>query len=315
MRSYLITIVVVVMATLVCVASQALASDDISGTWAPSPLAIQPEYQEQLSFSQAADIGVCGPSSPAQQVVELTNIARFENGGLPPLKMVEELDVSSYIHSINMAERNFFAHCDLDTKKAPWDRMTDAGYYWNWAGENIAAGYSSPAAVMTGWMNSSGHRANILDGEFREIGVGYYYYADDRPDTRRDLNGDCDADSQANGSYYRYWTQNFGKRNSVYPVVINLEAHMTDSLDVGLYVYGEGWASEMRIRNNQGNWSAWLPYSSEQVWSLEIGNGPQTVTVEIRNAYGTIRSTSDEICLEFDDPVILPDLIFKDGFE
>lgn len=261
--------------------------------------------------AQTEDPSICGTADFAHQVAEMTNIERFQNGGLPPLKFVQELNDSSFLHSVNMAERNFFAHCDLDTKKLPWDRMRDAGYNWNRAGENIAAGYSSADRVMSGWMNSSGHRANILNANFREIGVGYYYFGSDTPDTRRDIDNDCNEDGRETRSFYRYWTQNFGTRNSVYPIVINLESHMTDRRDVALYVYGEGWASEMRIRNNSGPWTPWQPYAKELVWALDKANGQTTVTVEIRNASGSVKSASDDICLAAD----MRELIFEDGFE
>lgn len=302
--------VLAVVTVLACVEATAFDTD-FAHTSAPGPLAIEPENASQALFAQASDVSVCGTPDPAQEVIYLTNIERFNNGGLPPLKGVTELMNSSYLHSVAMAERNFFAHCDLDTKKLPWTRMQDAGYHYSWAGENIAAGYTVPASVMNGWMNSSGHRANILSTNFREIGVGYYHYPGDTPDTRRDHDGDCNADGQANASYYRYWTQNFGSRSSVYPVVLDLESHMTDSRDVALYVYGEGWATQMRIRNNSRNWSPWMPFASELVWTLDGGNGTQAVSVEIRNSSGTVRSASDDICLEMG----LPDLIFRDEFE
>lgn len=299
---------------LACI--EAMASDiDSAHTSAPGPLAAEPEPAPRAYISHAVDISICGTPDNMQEVVFLTNVERFNNGGLPPLKRAQELTESSYLHSVAMAERNFFAHCDLDTKKLPWTRMKDAGYVYSWAGENIAAGYALPSSVMSGWMNSSGHRANILNANYRELGVGYYYYPEDTPDTRRDSNGDCAADGQANASYYRYWTQNFGSRSSVFPVVIDLESHMTDSRDVALYVYGEGWASEMRIRNNNGEWTNWMPFTSETAWTLELGNGTQTVSVETRNPYGSVRLASDEICLETDEPAQLPELIFWDDFE
>lgn len=61
-------------------------------------------------------------------------------------------------------------------------------------GENIAAGYSTPEAVVEGWKNSSGHRANLLNPNFTELGVGYYYLANDTGSV----------------NYNRYWTQVFG---------------------------------------------------------------------------------------------------------
>ncbi|MCB9422278.1 MAG: CAP domain-containing protein [Ardenticatenaceae bacterium] len=247
------------------------------------------------------------------QVVELVNQERWNNGQLPPLKAVDLLHTSSQTHSDNMANRDFFAHCDPDTKTLPWDRMEAAGYIWNYAGENIAAYYSDPAAVMTGWMNSSGHRANILSTDFREIGVGYTYQSSDQGNIRGDSNGDCTADNFSNGPYYRYWVQNFGRRNTVYPVVINREAYEATTPQVSLYMYGSGWAVEMRFRNENGTWSAWQPYAANVNWTLSSGNGAKTVYAEIKNGTGEVRSASDTIMLNVTvvEPIIglAPDTI------
>lgn len=231
------------------------------------------------------------------QVVELVNQERWDNGQLPPLKAVDLLHNSSQTHSDNMANRDFFAHCDLDTKTRPGDRMTTAGYDWNYAGENIAAGYSTPADVMTDWMDSSGHRANILSTNYREIGVGYTYQSSDQDNIRGDLNGDCTADQFDKGPYYRYWVQNFGRRSAVYPVVINREAYEAAAPQVALYMYGDGWAVEMRFRNENGTWSAWQPYAANVNWTLSSGNGAKTVYAEIKDGSGTVRSASDTIML------------------
>ncbi len=243
-----------------------------------------------------------------EQVVELVNQARWDNGQLPPLKAVDLLHNSAGTHSGNMANRDFFAHCDLDTGDSPWDRMVDAGYNWNWAGENIAAGYGTPASVMDGWMNSTGHRANILSANFREVGVGYVYQSNDQGNIRADGNGDCVADQFNRGPYYRYWTQNFGTRNTIYPVVINREAYETETRQVSLYMYGAGWATEMRFRNEDGTWSAWQPYAANVNWTLSNGNGLKTVNAEIRDGGGEVRSASDTIMLN--SPIVEP--IFGD---
>ena len=99
--------------------------------------------------------GVSGPDF-VEQVAELVNQERWDNGQLPPLKLNALLNDAAGTHSTNMAERDFFAHCDLDNGDLPWDRMRDAGYNWSSAAENIAAGYSTPASVMAAWMQSSG---------------------------------------------------------------------------------------------------------------------------------------------------------------
>jgi uncharacterized protein YkwD len=231
------------------------------------------------------------------QVLEIVNQERWNNGQLAPLKRCDLLDTSTGLHSDNMAVRNFHAHCDPDTKTLPWNRMNAAGYIYNSAGENIAAGYTTPSAVMTAWMGSSGHRANILSTTFREIGIGYVYQSGDAANVRGDANGDCTADTFNGGPYGHYWTQNFGRRNFVYPVVVNREAYESTSRDVSLYIYGDGFAVDMRIRNDAGTWSDWMPYATNKSWTLSAVNGVRTVEVEIRSG-ATVFSASDTIVLD-----------------
>lgn len=163
---------------------------------------------------------------------------------------------------------------------------------------------------MAGWMASSGHRANILaepDDFFtgwREIGVGYELQANDQSTVRQDFNGDCDGDDVVNtipesghGPFYRYWTQNFGRRNSVYPLVIDLESHDTVCAELDLYVYGPANATEMRFSNDGVSWSAWMPYSPEATWTIPGASGsPATVHAEVTNGSTTFHA---------DDSIIL----------
>ncbi len=234
-----------------------------------------------------------GPSF-AEQVVEIVNAER-DAMGLPPLKAVALLNSTSLNHSTNMGVRNFFAHCDLDTGLSPFQRMTAAGYNWNAAAENIAAGQNTPAAVMIGWMNSSGHRANILSSSFREIGVGFYFDAADVGNVRQDNDGNCVTDSFNNGPYQEYWTQNFGTRNSVFPMIINQEAYETDQIEVDLFLYGQGVMTEIRLRNDGGSFTSWMPFDANPMWELNPVDGTRTVTVEMRNAAMQIFSASDTI--------------------
>ncbi|GAA1150277.1 hypothetical protein GCM10009630_55750 [Kribbella jejuensis] len=71
-----------------------------------------------------------------------------------------------------MVDQHYFAHDSLDGR-SPFDRMKAAGFAGGSMGENIAVGYSSPAAVVAGWMKSPGHRANILNCGYTMIGIGY----------------------------------------------------------------------------------------------------------------------------------------------
>lgn len=239
-------------------------------------------------------------ATPEEQVVDLVNQQRwsYNNGHLPPLKQVAELDAAAELHSSNMAARNFFSHCDLDTLTSPWDRIVAAGYFWSNAAENLTAGWPTAAQAVNAWMNSAGHRANILSTGLAEIGVGYYYQSGDQADIRNNLNSDCTADTFNNGPYYHYWSQDFGARSTVFPVVIEREAHSTTSTSVALYVYGTGWASQMRFSNDGATWSAWQTFNPNKTWTLSGGGGPKTVYAQIKNSSGTVRQASDTIYLD-----------------
>jgi hypothetical protein len=146
-------------------------------------------------------------------------------------------------------------------------------------------------------MQSSGHRANILRTSVNEIGIGYHYQNPDQSNVRLDA-GNCTAGGTG-GPYRHYWTQNFGARSGVYPVVIEREAYQTGRREVNLYVYGSGWATEMRFRNETAAWSAWEPYRTAKAWTLSVGNGLKTVTVEVRKGT-TVRTSSDTVQLQGD---------------
>ncbi|WP_312018586.1 sigma-70 family RNA polymerase sigma factor [Streptomyces sp. I05A-00742] len=105
-----------------------------------------------------------------QQVTALVNAERAK-AGCSPVRANSQLTQAAQGHSDDMAARNFFDHTNPDGK-GPGDRVTAAGYRWSTYGENIAYGQQTPASVMDTWMNSSGHRANILNCSFKEIGVG-----------------------------------------------------------------------------------------------------------------------------------------------
>jgi len=72
----------------------------------------------------------------------------------------------------DMRDRNYFSHTS-PTYGSPFDMMKQFGISYSSAGENIAKGQRTPADVMNGWMNSPGHKANILNSSYTEIGVGY----------------------------------------------------------------------------------------------------------------------------------------------
>lgn len=105
------------------------------------------------------------------EVVRLVNEERTK-AGLKPLTYSAELSKVARTKSQDMADKNYFSHTS-PTYGDPFAMMKSFGISYRTAGENIAKGYSSAASVMNGWMNSEGHRANILNGSFGKIGVGY----------------------------------------------------------------------------------------------------------------------------------------------
>lgn len=110
-------------------------------------------------------------SAYEQKVVELTNQERAKQG-LPALKLDTELSKVARAKSQDMQSKGYFSHTS-PTYGSPFDMMKQFGISYRAAGENIAMGQRTPEEVVKAWMNSEGHRANILNGSFTHIGVGY----------------------------------------------------------------------------------------------------------------------------------------------
>ncbi|KXG75475.1 SafA/ExsA family spore coat assembly protein [Thermotalea metallivorans] len=106
-----------------------------------------------------------------KEVIRLVNVERANNG-LKPLKENWELSRVARYKSMDMRDQGYFSHTS-PTYGSPFDMMKAFGIAYSYAGENIAMGQRTPEEVMKGWMNSPGHRRNILSQNFTEIGVGY----------------------------------------------------------------------------------------------------------------------------------------------
>ena len=128
-----------------------------------------------------------------QEILSLVNQERTKQG-LNPLSLSEKLDKTADLYSARMANGDFFGHVDPQTGSSVATRVSAQNYQWTTVGENLAAGYSTPQAVFQGWMNSNGHRANILNPNFTHMGLGY-----------TDLVNDGGS-----VNYHRYWVQVFG---------------------------------------------------------------------------------------------------------
>ena len=132
------------------------------------------------------------------EVIDLVNAARAmggncgSEGNFPasgPLTWEASLTCAARVHSKDMADKNYFSHTNLEGNGPGW-RMGQAGYGGGGWGENIAAGYGSPAQAVQGWLDSDGHCAKMLNVGFSKTGVGYAY--------------------GAGTDYGHYWTQTFG---------------------------------------------------------------------------------------------------------
>jgi len=124
-----------------------------------------------------------------QQVVGLVNQVR-SRAGLTPLTVNPQLTQAAMGHAQDMAQNDFLSHTGSNGSTMQ-SRVEATGYSWAALGENVAAGQPDPQSVMRSWMGSEGHRANILNPDFTEIGVGYQ------------TNG--------NSTYTHYWAQVFGR--------------------------------------------------------------------------------------------------------
>ncbi len=125
------------------------------------------------------------------EVIRLTNQERTSRG-LSPLAKHNQLSRAAQKHARAMADQDFYSHTGKDGS-SPGDRLNREGYVGG-AGENIAVGYVTPAEVVKGWMDSSGHRANILNPSYLAIGAGYFKVSPDPGQVK----------------FETYWVQVFG---------------------------------------------------------------------------------------------------------
>jgi len=142
--------------------------------------------REQMISTPAVSIEL------AVEVIRLVNKERVAVG-CPALAPNDTLMQVAQAHSQDMAAHDFFDHTGTDGRSS-FQRIRDAGYRYTRAAENLAAGVDSPAEVVALWMQSPGHRTNMLNCQLRETGVGYVEDAHDPLD------------------YGAYWTQDFGTR-------------------------------------------------------------------------------------------------------
>ncbi|MFG1946597.1 CAP domain-containing protein [Nonomuraea sp. NPDC048826] len=157
----------------------------VTQTPKPSPTRTATQTPAPTATTSPGTVG----TAEENEVVRLTNAERAK-GGCQALKHDPQLNKAASGHSADMAAKNYFSHTSQDGRTF-MDRIRQAGFTGGrgWA-ENIAMGQRTPADVVNAWMNSSGHRANIMNCSYNLIGVG--------------------AVKNAKGQIY--WTQNFAAR-------------------------------------------------------------------------------------------------------
>ena len=152
-----------------------------------SEVLAQPQLSEAYAAQSMKSTSRRTIAQQEAEIVRLVNVKRVENG-LKPLKANLDIARSARNKSQDMATNKYFSHVS-PTFGSTFKLMESFGIRFSAAGENIAYGQKTPAAVMNAWLNSPGHRANILSKTYTNIGVGL----------AKNSNGIC------------YWTQIFTK--------------------------------------------------------------------------------------------------------
>jgi uncharacterized YkwD family protein len=147
------------------------------------PVQLPVQYPVQKPAAPTGNKVVTQPKAPAQQAApsvsqfaqQVANLVNQERAkaGLKPLTMDSALSKVAMDKAVDMYQNHYFSHTS-PTYGSPFDMMKRYGITFRTAGENIAMGQRSPQEVMQQWMNSQGHRANILNPNFSKIGVAYY---------------------------------------------------------------------------------------------------------------------------------------------
>jgi uncharacterized protein YkwD len=184
------------------VAGCASAPLEVSGsTQAPSQTAIAstdptitpttPPTHAAATPSRLTRTPTTAPTSFASRALARTNSYRSQFN-CPPLRENTQLEQAALAHSQDMALHGYFDH-NSPSGQTPWDRIHAAGYQFSMAAENLAAGYSTPEAVIDAFFNETppndGHRRNLLNCALQDVGFAYYY--------------------QKGSAYGSYWTQDF----------------------------------------------------------------------------------------------------------
>lgn len=186
------TLSVLVLTALLSLAGCPATPENLSGlTLGTSPSTALGQRSEAPGGSTTTATGCATPAEAEawqDQVLRLVNEQRAQ-AGLEPLALNAVLEQQAADYACELIDFDFFDHVNPVTGSTLVDRAEAAGYDYLVIGENLAAGQRSPQEVVDAWMNSEGHRANILDPRYTEIGIAV----------------------RLGGSYGIYWVQEFGR--------------------------------------------------------------------------------------------------------
>ncbi len=199
-------------------------------------------------------------------VAELVNRERIANG-VAPLAYHAGLQEAARWQAKDMDQFHYLGHTDHSGREFS-DRIQNFQYddYLN-LGENVADGKFTPAELVAAWMASPAHRANILNPDYNESGVGH-----------------CST-----GTHHS-WVQDFGRREGAHPLLINGAAARASTPRVQLYLYGDSTTTQARFSNDGQTWTPWESYRTVREWDLLPGEGSRTVCVEVRAGKSVARS-------------------------
>ena len=150
------------------------ANPQTSGSNKPKPRPSQTPTTtatQKPSSPSSPPAGGGSTNTQERQVLDLTNAARRQNG-CGPLSLADSLVKAAERHASDMVRRHYMDHTDPEGNSA-FDRMQASGFHGSAMGENIAAGYDTAQRVFAAWMQSDGHRKNILNCNYNKIGIGY----------------------------------------------------------------------------------------------------------------------------------------------
>ena len=149
---------------------------------AAAPAAAAGPYRIYIPSVTSVKVAAIAPSSTLNPqevlVISLIDLERQRAGCLTPLVVSPQLPAAARGHSLDMAVKDFVSHSGSDGT-GPSQRASRAGYTGFVGGEILGVGYTSPAAVVQGWLNSPGHKAIMLNCDLKEVGAGFVYDAQD----------------------------------------------------------------------------------------------------------------------------------------